>query len=208
MTSTTQTSAPRRAIWRWVLLVAGICLAPFLLLGAIAVSYLTLDSDVRALRKQVMAATDASWHTKVQMDVGQVTLGAVNQGLRFVRHKDMADARLALSAVKHVSVGVYERTSERADCSSERLFVDTDRVMQRRGWTRLVGVADHKENVLIYARDRSGDNEPLDLCIAVVNGRELVVVSTSVDPSALGELVERHAGDGWKRQFRSSKLGL
>ena len=86
MNPTSPTPAPRRHIWRWVLLAAGICLAPFLLLGAVAISYLTLDSDVRALRKQVMAATDASWHTKVQMDVGQVTLGAINEGLRFVHH--------------------------------------------------------------------------------------------------------------------------
>ena len=206
MNPTSPSPAPRRHIWRWVLLAAGICLAPFLLLGAVAISYLTLDSDVRALRKQVMAATDASWHTKVQMDVGQVTLGAINEGLRFVHHKDMADARLALSAVKHASVGVYERTSDRADWSNERLFGDTDRAMQGRGWTRLVGVVDHKENVLVYTRDSRGDNEPLDLCIAVVNGRELVVVSTSIDPSALGDLVERHAGEGWKRPLRFAKL--
>ena len=118
----------------------------------------------------------------------------------------MADARLALSAVKHASVGVYERASDRADWSSERLFVDTDRAMQRRGWTRLVGVADHKENVLVYTRDNAGEDDPLDLCIAVVNGRELVVVSTSVDPDALGDLVERHAGEGWKRQLRFAKF--
>jgi hypothetical protein len=206
MTSEPTILKPRRHVWRWVLLAAGLCLAPFLLLGAVAVSYLTLDSDVRTLRKHVMAATDAQWKTKVQMDVGSVTLDAIGLGLRFVKHKDIDEARLALSAVRHASVGVYERASASADWSREKLFAETDRAMERRGWTRLVGVADHKETVLIYVQNDAKDDEPLDLCLAVVDGRELVVVSTSVDPRALGELVERHGGEEMKH-LRFAKFG-
>ena len=196
----------RRPVWRWVLVAAGLCLAPFVLLGAIALSYLTLDSDVRTLRKHVMAATDAQWHTKVQMSVGRTTLGAIGQGLRFVDHKDMDDARLALRAVKHASVGVYERTSGEANWSREKLFADTDRAMQRRGWTRLVGVAERKETVLIYVQDEFKDDEPLEICLAVVDDREMVVVSTCVDPRVVGELVERHAGEEMKKHFRFAKF--
>jgi hypothetical protein len=198
--------APRRHLWRWVLLAAGLCLAPFLLLGAVAISYLTLDGDVRTLRKHVMAATDARWHTKVQVSVGPATLGAISQGLRFVEHRHTDDARLALRAVKHASVGVYERTSGGADWSHDQLFVETDRAMQRRGWTRLVGVADRHETVLVYVQDEPADDQPLDVCLAVVNGRELVVVSTCIDPRALGDLVERHAGVEMQRRFRFAKF--
>jgi hypothetical protein len=204
--SASQTPAPRRRIWRWVLLATGLCLAPLLVLGAVVLSYLTLDGDVRTLRSHVMAATDARWTTKVQMSVGGVTLGAVREGLRFVHHKDIGDARLALSAVKHASVGVYELASGHPDCSRERLFEDTDRAMARRGWTRLVGVADTKETVLIYVQKEPKDNEPIDLCLAVVGGRELVVVSTTVDPDVLGELVERHGGEDMKRHLHFARL--
>ena len=82
-----QSPAPRRHVWRWVLLGAGICLTPFLLLGIAATSYLTLDRDVRLLRQHVMAATDANWSTKVQVSLGGGTLGVIHQGLRFVHHE-------------------------------------------------------------------------------------------------------------------------
>jgi hypothetical protein len=201
-----QPPAPRRRLWLWVTLGAGLCLTPFALLGIAAVSYLTLDRDVRTLRHHVMAATDADWCTKAQVSVGRVTLGMVGQALRFVDHKDVEDARLALRSVKHASVGVYERSSDRQEWSSEELFVKTDRAMQKRGWTRLVGVVDKREAVLVYVQDDVDEGEPITLCIAVASGRELVVVSTSVDPDALGDLVARHAGDQVKRKLRFAKF--
>lgn len=197
---------PRRHVWRWVLLGAGLCLTPFVLLAVAVVSYVTLDRDVRVLRNHVMDATDAAWNTKVQMSVGRVTLGAIGQGLRFVDHKDMDDARLALRSVKHASVGVYERRSGGKDWSREQLFTETDRAMQERGWTRMVGVADKKDTVLIYVQDAPDEDEPIELCLAVVNSKEMVVVSTSVDAAALGDLVAKHTGDDVKRQMRFSKL--
>jgi hypothetical protein len=199
-------SPRRRHVWRWVLLAAGLCLAPFLVLGAVALSYLTLDSDVRTLRKHVMAATDTQWNTKVQMSVGRATLGAIGQGLRFVNHRDMEDARLALRAVKHASVGVYERASDSTDWSREKLFSETDRAMKRRGWTRLAGVAERKETVLIYVQDDPKDDEPIDVCLAVVSARELVVVSTCVDPWVLGDLIERHAGEEMRQHLRFARF--
>lgn len=208
MHSNPETPASRRHVWRWVLLGVGICLTPFLLLGLAAVSYLTLDRDVRVLRKHVMAATDSGWDTKAQFSVGRFTLGAIGQGLRFVHHKDIADARLALSAVKHASVGVYERTSGRTDWSSEELFVKADRAMQQRGWTRLVGVVDKQEMVLVYVQDDLDENEPIDICVAVVSGKKMVVASTTIDAEALGELVAKHTGDDIKGRLHFAKLKL
>lgn len=201
------TPAPRRRrIWPWVLLGAGLCLSPFLLLGVAAVSYLSLDRDVRVLREHVMDATDARWQTKVQMSVGRLTLGAISQGLRFVDKKEIADARLALGAVKHASVGVYERTSGSSQVAAADLFPKVDRAMQQRGWTRLVGVSDRKETVLVYIQSDLDDDEPVDLCVAVVSDKEMVVVSTAVDPDAISQLVARHTGDDLKRNLRFAKL--
>lgn len=206
--SPSATPTPRRHVWRWVLLGAGLCLAPFVLLAVAVVSYVTLDRDVRVLRNHVMEATDARWDTKVQMSVGRMTLGAVGQGLRFVDHKDMDDARLALRSVKHASVGVYERRSGGKDWSREQLFVETDRAMQKRGWTRMVGVAEKKETVLVYVQEDLDEDDPFEICIAVVNGKEMVVCSTTVDAEALGDLIAKHTGDDVKRHLRFSKLKL
>ena len=206
MNSIPQTPAPRRRVWRWVLLGVGLCLAPFVVLALVAASFLTLDSDAAVLRKQVMAATDSGWNTKVQMSVGRVTLGAVRSGLWFAHGKDIADARLALAAVRHASVGVYERKAGSAEWSRGQLFTNTDQVMTRRGWTRLVGVADHKDTVLIYVPQDLDPEGPVEICVAVVNGRELVVVSTSVDAAKLAELAARHTPDDVKHQLRLAKF--
>ncbi len=206
MNPTPQTPAPRRRVWRWVLLGLGLCLAPFVVLALMAASYLTLDSDASALRKQVMAATDSGWDTKVQLSVGRVTLGAVRSGLLFVHNKDVGDARLALAAVRHASVGVYERKSGADDWPREQLFTNTDQAMTKRGWSRLVGVADHKDTVLVYVPQDLDPEGPVEICVAVVNGKALVVVSTSVDADKLAELAARHTPDDVKRHLRLAKF--
>jgi hypothetical protein len=155
-----------------------------------------------------MDATNAGWDTKVQVSVGGITLGAIRQGLRFVEHEGIDDARLALKAVKHASVGVYERSTKDVTWSREELFAETDRAMQKRGWTRMVGVADQKDTVLIYIPTDMKETGPVDICLAVVSGKELVVVSTSVDPEVLSALVARHAGDDVKKHLRLAKFRL
>lgn len=182
--------ATRRRLWPWVL---GLCLSPFVLLGLAAISYLTLDRDAAALRQHVMRATDSNWNTRVQFSVGSLTLGVVRTAMRFVHHNDQVnEARLALGTVNHASVGVYELAAGAGHWSGETLLVETDRAMARRGWSRLVGVIGRNETVLIYAGDDAPENRPIKLCIAVVKSRELVVVGTSVDADALGDLVTRH----------------
>ncbi len=208
MNPSPQPSASRRHVWRWVLIGAGICLTPFVLLAFAAVSYLTLDRDAAALRKHVMAATAADWNTKVQVSVGRITLGAIGQALRFAQHKDMADVRLALQAVRHASVGVYERPSGGGNWPREKLFATADGDMQKRGWIRMVGVADGKETVLIYIPTDMKEDGPVDICLAVVSGKELVVVSTAVDPEALSALVAKHAGDDVKKHLRFARFSF
>mgnify|MGYP000652015291 CR=1 FL=1 len=78
--------------------------------------------------------------------------------------------------------------------------------MQKRGWVRMVGVADKKETVLIYVPQELKTDGPIRICLAVVNGKELVVVSTAVDPANLAALVERHTGDDLKGRLRRANF--
>jgi len=188
-------AARRRLIWPWVL---GLCLAPFVILAAVVLSFVTLDRDAAFLRRHVMAATGGGWHTKVQLSVGRATLALVRTGLTFAHGKDIEQARLALDAVKCASVGVYDLPHDPATWSPAELLGDTDARMQRRGWTRLVGVAEDHKTVLIYTSDDAGKSDTLDLCLAVVEGRQLVVVSTTVDADRLADLVEQTAGGDLK----------
>ena len=204
MNSAPQSSRSRRRIWPWLLAV---CLAPVVILGAVAVSFLTLDRDATLLRKQVMAATHAGWQTKVQLSVGRFTLGAVRTGLSFVKNRDIADARLALQALQHASVGVYQRKSAEGESGSrEKLFTDTDEAMGRRGWSRLVGVIDKKDTVLVYVPSGQEAAAQVDLCVAVVNDHELVIVSATVNADELAALVRQQAGDDLKRGLKLAKF--
>jgi hypothetical protein len=206
MNSAAPTMVPRRHIWRWVMLGVGLCLAPLVVLALVAASYVTLDRDAAVLRQQVMAATDANWSTKVQLTIGGATLGAVRSCLWLVHGKEVEDARLALAAVRHASVGVYERRAGASGWSRERIFAETDSAMAKRGWTRLVGVRDQQDTVLVYVPETMDSDETLDVCVAVVNTKELVVVSTSVDGPKLVELAASHLPDEVKGRLRLAKL--
>lgn len=199
----------RRSVGWWIALGVGLLLTPLVVLGFGVISMLTLDRDAAFLRREVMAASDAKWHTKVQVSAGWMTLGAVRTGLRFIQAEHMDDARLAMKAVRRASVGVYECRSDRDDLSLEQILNRTDKAMQKRGWSRLVGVAEHDETVLIYTSEDFGSSTRLDICLAVVDGNQLVVVSTNVDASVLAELAERHIPkDGLRGRLQHVKLSF
>ena len=64
-------------------------------------------------------------------------------------------------------------------------------MMARRGWTRIVGVADTGDIVLIYLPTQSEDLQPSRVCLAVCNDRELVVVAAGFEANALAGLIAR-----------------
>jgi hypothetical protein len=204
MNSPTSPSRPRRRRrWPWVL---AILFSPFVLLAVMAASYLTLNRDAAVLRGEVMAATDTKWDTKIQLSAGRLTFWLLRSGLAFVPDEKIGEAREALKSVKAVSVGVYQRskTNTAAAWSREQLFNETDRTMRDRGWSRLVGVADKSENVLIYVPANSADVRRI--CLAVIKRRELVVVSASIDPDALAALIAHHAGNNLKRSLAAVRI--
>jgi hypothetical protein len=201
MNSSISPSPRRRRRWPWIL---AILFSPFLLLAVMAASYLTLNRDAAVLRREVMAATEASWNTKIQLSAGRITFWVVRNCLALVPDKKIGEARAALNAVRSVSVGVYQPAGAKLAWSREQLFNETDRTMHDRGWSRLVGVADKRDHVLIYVP--TGSDEVRCICLAVVNGRELVVVSVSIDPDALAELVTKYAGKDLKHSLTSLRI--
>ncbi|HEY8993443.1 MAG TPA: hypothetical protein VIM71_02060 [Lacunisphaera sp.] len=198
---------PRRHYGRWVLFGLLVMATPVVILAIGVASMLTLNRDAAVLRREIMAATDAGWHTKVQMSVGGIVLGAVRTGLQFVQAEHMDEARLALAAVRRASVGVYESNVRNTNIGFGALLGRADKIMNRRGWTRLVGVAEEDKTVLVYSSDEANADGRLDLCVAVVDRNQLVVVSTTVNADALLKLVELHAPkDVWKNKLKLAKV--
>lgn len=184
-----------RRLARWLLLGLLLFITPVVLVGIGVASLFRLNRDAALLKREVMAATEARWNTKVQVSAGWCTLTAARTVLRFIDDKNVEDARLALAAVRHASVGVYEQTGD-GGWSRGQLVSRTDDRMRGRGWSRLAGITQENEAVLIYTKDAAEDDDRLELCVAVVDGRELVVVSTKVDADRLFRLAEKHMPEG------------
>lgn len=187
--------ARRRRWWPWIL---GLCLAPFVALGLVVWSFLTLDRDAAALRGAAMSAAPAAWKQKVVLDLGGFTFGGLRTVAGWVQAPHMNQVRHALQATRAVSVGVYQRTTAAERVSPAAFMAATDAAMTTRGWTRLVGVVDAKESVVIYVPAGNTEGAQLDICLAVVHARELVVVKARVQAEALGELIAASPMP-WKR---------
>jgi hypothetical protein len=119
-------------------------------------------------------------------------LAGIRSCLAVIDHEPLRDARLALAAVKSVSVGVYELAHPAQADGRGELLNRVDREMGARGWSRIVGVVDGEDTVMIYLP--TDTDEPDEICLAVVSGRDLVVVSAEIRPAAVRELVAHHAG--------------
>lgn len=180
----------RRRLWPWVLLAA-IC-APFLVVGVIAYSVLALDRSAALLRHEVLTALAVDSTTVVQVSAGRLVLEGVRGCLAVLDPEPLRDARHALAAVKSASVGVYELAPTAGPDRRGELLNRVDRFMGARGWTRVVGVVDGEDTVMIYLPRE--DEEPESICLAVVSGKDLVVVSAQVRPAAIRELIAHHAG--------------
>jgi hypothetical protein len=59
------------------------------------------------------------------------------------------------------------------------------------GWERLVTVIDNQENVVVYAKSGGQWNSKMRICVGVVTGKELVVVSATIRPDALMPLIDK-----------------
>ncbi len=190
MNAAPQPSRPRRQIWPWVV---GIILTPFVVVGLAVGSALRLNADAARLRNEIMSATGGGWQAKVQLTVDRPLLAAARVGLAFI-HDVPDEAKQALRAVRFASVGVYERADGSRYQPRESLWTAVDRVMSRRGWARVVGVADTDETVLIYLPAGTADAKPSRLCLAVCHGHELVIVAGGFEADALADLVARETG--------------
>ena len=87
----------------------------------------------------------------------------------------------------------------------ERLLFEADRGMQQRGWTRVIGFSGAEERVLAYGPGERGADGSIELCLAVLRDRELVVVSASLDTDALADFVQQHLPEELSRTLHRKR---
>jgi hypothetical protein len=100
------------------------------------------------------------------------------------------EARLAVSALRGASVGVYQLDPLDKGQSRQIDLKAIDARMGKRGWARMVTVLKGDETVLVYVSDEKDPND-LKVCVAVCKRNELVLVSARAALEPLIEIVQR-----------------
>ncbi|MBP6508346.1 MAG: hypothetical protein KA257_12345 [Opitutaceae bacterium] len=178
--------APRRTrhVWRWVLGTCGV----FMVVCALgAYNTLTLTREAAALRHELMNALPGKFATRVQLSVGEAAFALIRSGGYFMNLPP--EARLGLQAVQRASVGVYQLEAGARPRDDHSWGQQADDSMARRGYTRMVGVEEKGQTVLVYTPVQE-NVDVLDLCLAVFDGEQLVVVSAKVRGKPLMQLIE------------------
>ena len=155
-------------------------------------SYLHLSSPTQALRSAVMESVPGQWHKRFAVNVGCLTLGLVRFGSSFFHLPP--EPRAALQALSHGEVGVYHLEEPMSSPDYALILKTADKSMRRRGWERIVGVAQGGQFVAVYAPGNVGVKD-MSCCVAVLNDRDLVIVSARGNLSPLLDLGRRRLND-------------
>jgi hypothetical protein len=159
-------------------------------LGIIGVaSCFYLGASAQALRGAVMESVPGRWHKHFAINVGGVTLALARFGASFTHLPP--DAKAALQFLDHGEVGIYEMEEKMSSPDYALILKTADKSMQRRGWERIVGVVEPGQFVAVYAPINHWGKDT-SCCVAVLDDRNLVIVSARGDTDQMLEFAQRH----------------
>lgn len=170
----------------------------FLLLAIGIVGFFRLSRDTRVLRNSLKACAVSqvgAWHEKLELRVGTVPFWALRTGLSFAPLEP--EAHLALRSIRAAEVGIYELGDQAPYLSSGEMLRAADLAMAKRGWDRTVAVCQKGELVAVYMPIENREPEKLRACVAVFQGRQLILASARGDLEPLFELAQMHPE--WQR---------
>jgi hypothetical protein len=182
-------SPPRtgRRWWLWFIVPAGILALGLTALAGVLWNSVRIGSDARALRVSAHAASGIAWQREVELSVGALPLGLARVVMGFVRQAP-EEARMALRAVRSVEVGVYRAQPSHGPIEAHTVLTSADKTMTARGWDRVVGVSEGREVVGIYVPRKMASARNVEVCVLVLDGDEMVVVSARGNLEAALEL--------------------
>jgi len=175
--------------------IAIVCAAGVLVLGFKIAGVFFLSADARAMQTAMTEAMDWPGEAQIQLSAGPALLSIGRWAALCI--DDIPDeAHHALKAVRHASVGIYQR--DRCPSAEERvdMMQTVDDRFTAKGWTRIVIVSDGPDLVMVYAPDDWESDEEVRFCLAVCDGREMVIVSAQARIGPLMELVKPHLPQG------------
>ena len=192
MSGVTSATAPLRLRFRvrtgYVVLALVLCL-PLLCAVGIA-GYFRLSSATQALRNSVIESVPGQWDKRFAVHVGGLTLGLVRFGASFFNLP--SEPKAALEALHGAEVGVYNLRDAPCAPDYSAMFTAADKCMRRRGWERIVGVAEGRQFVAVYMPRNLRTVKRMACCVAVLNEQDLVVASARGNVQPMLELATQH----------------
>jgi len=144
-----------------------------------------------------MESVPGQWDKQFAVHVGWLTMGVVRWGSSFF--KLPPEPKAALEAVHGAEVGVYKLHDAARSFDYSAVFAAADKSMRRRGWERIVGVAQRGQFVAVYMPRDIHTFKRMGCCVVVLNDQNLVVASARGNLLPLFELATQH--------FDSRRLG-
>jgi hypothetical protein len=157
------------------------------LLSLLATGCFQPGTSVQALRDSLQQATGEAWMSEVELGIGTLTLGLARAGGAVL---DLpSEARAVLQSVRNADVGVYRLRHPDRVVSGAAVLSAADRALAPQGWDRLVGVIDGRhKTVAIYVAGEPEWTRRIKLCVVVIDGPQMVIVSARGNPEPLLEL--------------------
>lgn len=190
--SSSTDAAPRSHRARnWFLIIMAAALA---VAAVEAASIFFLSKEARKLQLAIDTRLDGTAATKIQFSVGPGLLGIGRMAAHWV--DDIPnEVHHALGAVKEASIGIYELDAIPSAATRNQLVQITDERLGLKGWKRIVAVSENRETVLVYAPTDIGESDDIQFCVAVCDGKDLVVVSATASREGLMKLTDLHRGE-------------
>lgn len=142
----------------------------------------------QAVSASVARCTEASCQPRIQIGVGSVVMGLARAVVAVADVELEPEAQAALRAIRAAGVSIYQLERAAKAGYQANLLPDLDQTMNQRGFDRVVTVLDRHETVALYVSRPGRSSTDLGVCVLVLDGRELVVISGRADPQPLIEL--------------------
>jgi hypothetical protein len=152
--------------------------------------YFRLSSEANALRQSALDSIGGTWDKKIALHVGRFTTALVRIASHHI--KLSAEPRAALESVQAAEVGVYKLQQRPEWIDANSFLSRADKTMLNHGWQRVIGVSKADQLVAVYCPKRASSSPKLKCCLAVFDGRELVLASFQGNVEPLLEIAKSH----------------
>ncbi len=146
-------------------------------------------SDAASLRDGITKVAGADWEQHMELGVGPFILLSARAAAALVPLKLPPEVHAGLKSVRRVRLIVGRFHDAPRELNVGELLAGADAAMTPQGWQRTVNVAHEGQWVAVYIRERTWWRGGMSACVAVLDGRQLIVVNAAGDIQPILDVV-------------------